>query len=56
MATYHGIDGAECLDCGYSTTDTYTLEIMNDDTGCCPQCSGTAIRWYLGNGDRLTSD
>lgn len=39
MPTYHGITKAECLICGYSTTDDETLELWNDGSVPCPSCS-----------------
>ena len=29
---------ATCESCGYSTTNTYTIEVWNEMTGQCPQC------------------
>jgi uncharacterized paraquat-inducible protein A len=53
VATYHGITGASCPECDYSTADEYTPEIMNDVTGCCPRCGGAAIDWHLIDDDDL---
>lgn len=57
--TYHGIVKAVCLNCGTVTTDTTTLEIMNDAPGGvdCRSCGVHDILWTLADGRRtITQD
>lgn len=50
MATYHGIEWAACLTCGYNTTDTTTLEMWNDGSGECPACAAELTVWRCTDG------
>lgn len=38
QATYHGLTKIECRGCGYTTTDTTTMELWNDLGVDCPKC------------------
>lgn len=44
MATYHGITAYACEACGWTTTDDYELEVVNDWTGACLHCDTEAKR------------
>ena len=56
-ATYHGIVTAECLECGEVTTDTTSLELLNDLDPHCRECGKHHIRWTLKDGTQtITRD
>lgn len=53
MATYHGITKAICLVCDKVTTDTSTLETLNDLDPQCPECEFNLVAWFNEDG-RIT--
>jgi hypothetical protein len=38
---------ATCNGCGYTSTNTYTIEVWNEITGNCPQCQQTGGEFQL---------
>lgn len=52
MATYHGIQFAKCLTCGYCSTDDTTLEMWNDYGVVCIRCQVSMGRtlWVINDG------
>lgn len=54
-ATYHGIQFAKCLQCGYATADPTDLEFWNDLGAQCLSCDATEgrILWVL-TGERVS--
>lgn len=53
MATYHGITKIACTDpdCGFSTTDDTSMEIVNDQgDGLCEVCGHNTLRYWMSDG------
>lgn len=40
---YFGPMFVRCSGCGFVTRDGYTMEVVNDITGVCPSCGGSAL-------------
>ncbi len=55
MATYHGIEHLECLQCGWQTRDDETMEIVNDGDGYCPKCDNQFFIWSMVDGEQAVT-
>jgi Zn ribbon nucleic-acid-binding protein len=55
MATYHGIEHLECLQCGWQTRDDETMENINDGDGYCLECDNQFFLWSSVDGEQMVT-
>lgn len=55
MATYHGIEHIECLQCGWNTRDDYTMEMLNDCESECEACGSMFYLFSMVDGEQVVT-
>ena len=48
LSEHHHLESFWCDRCNYHTRDSFTVEAINDLTGCCPSCSKQAADFMFG--------